>query len=98
MTKLEDVLEIKKIKDKIKAYSKTKIGRSKIDNLKPSKDFNFVSKELNKLDETMKVLALYNDFPIVSELDMYEEISYAKKGNVFSKKIENRFLISSICG
>ena len=85
MTKLEDVLEIEKIKDKIKAYSKTKIGRNKIDDLKPSKDFNFVSKELNKLDEAMKVLALYNDFPIISELDMYEEISYAKKGNVFSE-------------
>ena len=85
MENIESVLEIEKIKDKVKAYTKTVIARNKIDNLKPSKDFNFVKKELNKLKEMMMVLNLYNDLPLLSELDMYEEIAYAKKGNVFSE-------------
>ena len=85
MTNLETVLEIEKIKEKIKFYTKTKIGAKKVDDLKPSKDFKYVSKELCKLKETMEVLSIYNDFPILSELDMYEEISYAKKGNVFNE-------------
>ena len=85
MTNLETVLEIEKIKEKIKFYTKTKIGAKKVDDLKSSKDFKYVSKELCKLKETMEVLSIYNDFPILSELDMYEEISYAKKGNVFNE-------------
>ena len=85
MENLEVVLEINKIKENIKAYSKTLIASKKIDELKPSKDFNFLSKELNKLKETQTVLNLYNDFPIRSEIDMYEAISYAKKGNVFDE-------------
>ena len=85
MANLETVLEIEKIKEKIKFYTKTKIGAKKVDDLKSSKDFKYVSKELCKLKETMEVLSIYNDFPILSELDMYEEISYAKKGNVFNE-------------
>lgn len=85
MKNIEEVLEISKIKDKIIEYSKTKVGKDKIENLKPSSDFKFIAKELNKLKETIEVLSIYNDFPILSEIDMYEEISYAKKGNVFNE-------------
>lgn len=90
MKKIEEVLEIEKIKNNLKKYTKTIIAKNKIDSLNPSSDFNYVNKELNKLNETINVLNIYNDFPIISELDMYEEISYAKKGNVFSEVTLNQ--------
>ena len=85
MENIEEVLEIGKIREQIKKYTKTLLAKKKIDELKPSCEYSFVSKEYQKLKETIEVLDVYNDFPIISELDLYEEIAYAKKGNVFNE-------------
>ena len=45
MNKVEEVLEVDKIRQNIKKFTKTIIAKQKIDFLKPSNDFNFVKKE-----------------------------------------------------
>ena len=85
MNKVEEVLEVDKIRQNIKKFAKTIIAKQKIDFLTPSNDFNFVKKELNKLNQVLKVMNLYGDFPIRSEIDMFETINFAKKGNVFNE-------------
>ena len=85
MNKVEEVLEVDKIRQNIKKFTKTIIAKQKIELLTPSSDFNFVKKELNKLNQALKVINLYGDFPIRSELDMFETINFAKKGNVFNE-------------
>ena len=56
--KIEDILEINKIKENILLYAKTPVGQGKIINLKPSNDFKFIQKELNKLNQKMAFLIL----------------------------------------
>lgn len=85
MNKVEEVLEVDKIRQNIKKFTKTIIAKQKIELLTPSSDFNFVKKELNKLNQALKTMNLYGDFPIRSELDMFDTINFAKKGNVFNE-------------
>ena len=85
MNKVEEVLEVDKIRQNIKKFTKTIIAKQKIELLTPSSDFNFVKKELNRLNQALKTMNLYGDFPIRSELDMFETINFAKKGNVFNE-------------
>ena len=85
MKNIENVLEIQKIKESIFKYSKTPISKRLINELKPSKDFDFLSGEFAKLKEMIEITSSFGDLPVKSELDMYDEISYARKGNVFDE-------------
>lgn len=83
--KIEDILEINKIKENILLYAKTPVGQGKIINLKPSNDFKFIQKELNKLKEFNSILDKNGEVPIYSEIDMYKEIEHARKGFSFDE-------------
>ena len=85
MKNIENVLEIQKIKESIFKYSKTPISKRLINELKPSKDFDFLSGEFAKLKEMIEITSSFGDLPVKSELDMYDEIGYARKGNVFDE-------------
>ena len=83
--KIEDILEINKIKENILLYAKTPVGQGKIINLKPSNDFKFIQKELNKLKEFNSIIDKNGEVPIYSEIDMYKEIEHARKGFSFDE-------------
>lgn len=85
MQNVENVLEIDKIKANIAKYAKTLVGNKIVSSLSPSNDFDFVSKELNKLNEFLKMSHLFGDLPVFSEIDMEEEIKKAKKGDLFDE-------------
>ena len=85
MKNVEDVLEIKKIKDELLSYSKTCVGKKRIETLTPSNDFEYVQKELNRLNEFMKMSHLFGELPVYSELDMEEEIKKGLKGDIFDE-------------
>lgn len=78
--KIEDILEIDRIKENLLIHAKTTLGGTKINTLKPSSDFKFIQKELNKLKEFISLTDKYGEIPLYSELDMYEEIQRARKG------------------
>ena len=83
--KIEDILEINKIKENILKKKKTPVGQGKIINLKPSNDFKFIQKELNKLKEFNSIIDKNGEVPIYSEIDMYKEIEHARKGFSFDE-------------
>lgn len=85
MKSIENILEIQKIKENIVKYTKTPISLRLVECLKPCKDFNYLNNEFLKLKEMMEITSTFGDLPIKGELDMYEEIQYAKKGNVFDE-------------
>lgn len=85
MNKLEKTLEIGKIRDSLIKLTKTPIGKEKIEALKPSSNYDFVVSEFNKLKEMMNIHYNNGELPIKSELNVYDEIQYAKKGNIFDE-------------
>lgn len=85
MKNIENTLEINKIRDAIAKYARTKLAIEEVKQIKPSSDYEFILKEYNKLREMIDLVDRYGDLPIRSELNMYEEIQNAKKGDIFDE-------------
>lgn len=85
MNKVEKTLEIGKIRESLVKLTKTPIGKERIETLKPSSNYDYITLEFNKLKEMMNILYNNGELPIKSELNIYDEIQYAKKGNVFDE-------------
>lgn len=85
MKNIEDILEIGKIREQTAQFCKTLLGKEKVYEIKPSNDIKFIRKELDELDELISLTDKFNDIPLNSELNMYEEIQIAKKGDVFDE-------------
>ena len=85
MNKVEQVLEIDKIKNEIVKYSRTLIGKNKIISLKPSSDINYIQSKYNDLKEMIDILREFGEIPLRSEINIYDLISDAKKGSIFDE-------------
>lgn len=85
MENVEKILEIQKIKNEVAKYARTPVSKELVEELGPSSSFDFLTNEFNKLKEMMDITYEFGDIPIHGELNMYNEIQYAKKGNVFDE-------------
>lgn len=85
MNKIEKTLEIEKIRESLIKLTKTPIAKERIETLKPSSNFDYINLEYNKLKEMMEIISTKGELPIKSELNIYDEIEYAKKGNIFDE-------------
>lgn len=84
MQNIYEVLQFDDIKDKIKQYVKSVLGKQFISELKPYQDEKQLSYNLNLLDETFKIIALRGNFPISFSENALTLIEYAKKGGILS--------------
>lgn len=84
MQNIYEVLQFDDIKDKIKQYAKSVLGKQFISELKPYQDEKQLLYNLNLLDETFKIIALRGNFPISFSENALTLIEYAKKGGILS--------------
>lgn len=86
MNSVRQILEIDQVLAKIKFFIKTPKGLSILSNLDVFNDKSECQNELNRLTEMLALVNRYNDLPIISHIDIDEEIEKAKKGSVIEER------------
>ena len=79
MQQVELTLEFYKIREFLKEYAKTELGREYIDSISFSSDKANIQKELDFLKEMMDLLSRYSDLPISTSVSILKLIDIAKK-------------------
>lgn len=79
MQQVELTLEFYKIREFLKEYAKTELGREYIDSISFSSDKVYIQKELDFLKEMMDLLSRYSDLPISTSVSILKLIDIAKK-------------------
>ena len=79
MRQVELTLEFYKIREFLKEYAKTELGREYIDSISFSSDKAYIQKELDFLKEMMDLLSRYSDLPISTSVSILKLIDIAKK-------------------
>ncbi len=79
MQDVELTLEFGKIKDFIKEYAKTELGREYIANLCFSSDVNEITNSLNELSEMLDLIKRYGELNIQTSISILKLIELAKK-------------------
>lgn len=72
--------EFEKIRETLKKYAKTDIGRAKAETLMMYSDESLLLHELKILEEVRNTIAKYGNLPIDVSSDLKEYVSLAKKG------------------
>lgn len=72
--------EFEKIRETLKKYAKTDIGRAKAETLIMYSDESLLLHELKTLEEVRNTIAKYGNLPIDVSSDLKEYVSLAKKG------------------
>ena len=85
MNSVRQILEIDKVLEDVKFYIKTKNGFNIISNLDVFESRELLEIELEKTKEMIDVINALNDLPIVSHIDIIEEINNCKKGSVLDE-------------
>ncbi len=89
MNSVRQILEIDRILDQVKRYIKTPRGSIILANLDVFDEKNDCKEELARLSEMLSLIEKYNDLPINSHIDIFDEIQKAKKGSVINEKSFN---------
>jgi DNA mismatch repair protein MutS2 len=89
MNSVRQILEIDRILDQVKRYIKTPRGLIILSNLDVFDEKNDCKEELARLSEMLSLIEKYNDLPINSHIDIFDEIQKAKKGSVINEKSFN---------
>ena len=84
MQDVYEKFEFEKIRETLKKYAKTDIGRAKAETLMMHSDELLLQHELNVLEETRNAIAKYGNLPIEVSSDLKEYVSLAKKGGCLS--------------
>lgn len=84
MQDVYEKFEFEKIRETLKKYAKTDIGRVKAETLTMYSDELLLQHELNVLEETRNAIAKYGNLPIEVSSDLKEYVSLAKKGGCLS--------------
>ena len=80
MQDVYEKFEFEKIRETLKKYAKTDIGKEKAGTLMMFSDENLLQHELNVLEETRNVIAKYGNLPIDVSSNLKDCVSLAKKG------------------
>ena len=87
-----EILEFNIIKEKVKKYARTSMGRYLIDNLSMLNNFIDVKEALNETDEALKIIYSYGPVPLSGIFDITSDLEKVKKN--FILEIENIYHIS----
>jgi len=90
MNSVRQILEIDKILEQVSLYIKTKRGINIIEKLDVFDSKELLADELKRTSEMDEIINKLNDLPIVSRIDILEEIKKAKKGEVLDEYILNQ--------
>ncbi len=86
MKDVRQVLELSRIEDKIKFYTKTELGKKNATDVSMIDDYLILERELKIVDEAMLVITKTGNLPIVTSIDLEPLISFALKGGILTPK------------
>lgn len=86
MQDIYQTFEFYKIQESIKEYSKTELGRLKIDNLKMFSSFNEIKEALDDLNEMMSIITRFGPMPINTSASALYLIDLAKKTGLLTPR------------
>lgn len=84
MKSIYESLEFKKVTDIIASYTKTEVGKEKINNLELILDQNQLTNELDTLKEMHSFISRYNELPISNSSLLIEIIEHGEKTGILS--------------
>ena len=87
-----EILEFNNIKEKIRKYAYTSMGRELVDNLKMLEDIYSVKDALNETDEALKIIYAFGTLPMNGIFDITSDLEKVKKDYILD--IENIYHIA----
>lgn len=82
----ENILQFDLIKQYLKEYAKTELGKEAANNLSPFQTKEETLKEINALKEMLIILGKHGSLPIAFSVDALPLINHAKKGGILTER------------